>query len=121
MFDLIENIFTCVKAGKVDIASSYPKEMKGKEGVFELTKIALEKGVTPAEILEKALIPAMEIVGTRFSKKEIYVPQMLLSAKAMSAAMSHLKPYFKSGEKILKVGLLLVRYRVIFMISEKTW
>lgn len=102
MFDLIENILSCVTAGKVDNASSYPQEMKGKNGAYELTRIALDQGIAPAEILEKALIPAMETVGTRFSRKEIYVPQMLLSAKAMSAAMVHLKPYFKSGETKLK-------------------
>jgi methanogenic corrinoid protein MtbC1 len=40
----------------------------------------------------------MAIVGNKFSRKEIYVPQMLMSAKAMSSAMVHLKPFFQSGE-----------------------
>jgi methanogenic corrinoid protein MtbC1 len=40
----------------------------------------------------------MEAVGDRFSRKEIFVPQMLMAAKSMNSAMKHLKPYFQSGE-----------------------
>jgi methanogenic corrinoid protein MtbC1 len=40
----------------------------------------------------------MANVGNKFSRKEIYVPQMLMAAKAMSSAMVHLKPFFQSGE-----------------------
>jgi methanogenic corrinoid protein MtbC1 len=40
----------------------------------------------------------MERVGRKFSEKKIFVPQMLMSAKAMGAAMVQLKPYFISGE-----------------------
>ena len=72
--------------------------MKDQDGADELTRKALEEGIKPDEILEQALIPAMAIVGNKFSKQEIYVPQMLMSAKAMSSAMVHLKPFFLSGE-----------------------
>jgi 5-methyltetrahydrofolate--homocysteine methyltransferase len=72
--------------------------MKGQDGADELAKQALDNGVKPDEILENALIPAMAIVGNRFSRKEIYVPQMLMAAKAMNSAMKHLKPFFQSGE-----------------------
>jgi methanogenic corrinoid protein MtbC1 len=40
----------------------------------------------------------MAIVGNKFSRNEIYVPQMLMSAKAMHSAMVHIKPFFQSGE-----------------------
>ena len=40
----------------------------------------------------------MARVGDKFSRKEIYVPQMLMAAKAMNCAMAHLKPFFQSGE-----------------------
>jgi 5-methyltetrahydrofolate--homocysteine methyltransferase len=40
----------------------------------------------------------MAAVGERFSRKEIYVPQMLMAAKAMNSSMKHLKPFFQSGE-----------------------
>jgi methanogenic corrinoid protein MtbC1 len=72
--------------------------MKDQDGADELARKALDQGFKPDEILEKALIPAMANVGNKFSRKEIYVPQMLMSAKAMGGAMIHLKPYFQSGE-----------------------
>jgi methanogenic corrinoid protein MtbC1 len=72
--------------------------MKDQKGAYELAKNALEQGCKPDEILDKALIPAMANVDDKFSRKEIYVPQMLMSAKAMNSAMKHLKPFFLSGE-----------------------
>ncbi len=84
--------------GKVDIKSPYPPAMKGQEGAFELTRHALDEGVSPGDILEEALIPAMSRVGQKFSRNEIFVPQMLMAAKAMSSSMTHIKPYYLSGE-----------------------
>ncbi|NMD02655.1 MAG: cobalamin-binding protein, partial [Bacteroidales bacterium] len=88
----------CVEFGKTDRSSPYPPDMKGQEGADELAKLALESGIKPGDILDKALIPAMSVVGDKFSRKVIYVPQMLMAAKAMSSAMKHLKPFFQSGE-----------------------
>jgi len=98
MNDILSRITRCVETGKIDKASPYPPDMKGQDGADELTRLALEEGKKPDEILEGALIPAMAAVGERFSRKEIYVPQMLMAAKAMNSAMKHLKPYFQSGE-----------------------
>jgi methanogenic corrinoid protein MtbC1 len=98
MNEIIEKLKICVESGKMDKLSPYPPNMKGEDGADELAKEALESGVKPDDILEKALIPAMAIVGNRFSRKEIYVPQMLMAAKAMNSAMKHLKPFFQSGE-----------------------
>lgn len=98
MEDILNKIARCIQSGKIDKVSPYPPDMKGEDGADELTKLALENGVKPDQILDQALIPAMEIVGDRFSRKEIYVPQMLMSAKAMNSAMKHLKPFFQSGE-----------------------
>lgn len=98
MNEILIKLASCVESGKIDKASPYPPAMKGEDGADELTKIALENGIKPGELLEYALIPAMAAVGDRFSRKEIYVPQMLMSAKAMNSAMKHLKPFFQSGE-----------------------
>ena len=98
MNDILSKIAKCVETGKIDKATPYPPDMKGQDGADELAKLALEEGIKPDEILENALIPAMAVVGDRFSRKEIYVPQMLMAAKAMNSAMKHLKPYFLSGE-----------------------
>ena len=98
MSETLTRLSQCVEVGKINRSSPYPPNMKDQEGADELAKKALEEGCKPGEILENALIPAMAVVGNKFSRQEIFVPQMLMSAKAMSSAMVHLKPYFLSGE-----------------------
>ena len=98
MKELLKKLLEAVESGKVDKKSPYPPQFKDQDGAYEIAKNALERGCKPEEILENALIPAMAIVGNKFSRKEIYVPQMLMSAKAMSSAMIHLRPFFQSGE-----------------------
>jgi len=95
--ELLEKLSECVEFGKINLASPYPPQMKGQPGADEITKEALESGVTPTEILNDALIFAMNKVGQKFSENKIFVPQMLLSAKAMGASMVHLKPFFANG------------------------
>ena len=52
----------------------------------------LDAGTDPIDLLEKALIPAMGVVGDRFKKNEIFVPEMLVSARAMKEAMKTIEP-----------------------------
>jgi methanogenic corrinoid protein MtbC1 len=98
MSELINKLKEAVELGKVDINSPYPPQLKGEKGASELAKLALDENILPQNILSDALIPAMDVVGKRFSENKIFVPQMLMSAKAMGAAMFHLKPFFQSGE-----------------------
>ena len=107
MSNLLEQIAECIEFGKVNQASPYPPQMKGQEGADELTKKALETGISPAQILDNGLVAAMAVVGQKFSENKIFVPQMLLSARAMSAAMVHLKPYFSSGA-VSKKGTVII-------------
>jgi methanogenic corrinoid protein MtbC1 len=102
MSEILNQLSHCVEFGKINKLSPYPPDLKGQDGADEIAKKALEEGIKPGDILEKALIPAMAIVGDKFSRKVIYVPQMLMAAKAMSSAMKHLKPFFQSGETKLK-------------------
>jgi methanogenic corrinoid protein MtbC1 len=98
MNEILGKIALCVEFGKISKTSPYPPNMKDQDGADELTKRALDEKVRPDEILENALVPAMAKVGDKFTRKEIYVPQMLMAAKAMNSAMTHLKPFFQSGE-----------------------
>lgn len=52
----------------------------------------LAEGAEPIDLLENVLIPAMGVVGERFKKNEIFVPEMLVSARAMKEAMKILEP-----------------------------
>ncbi len=98
MSDILIKLAECVENGKIDKASPYPPAMKDQDGASELTKKALDNGIKPDQILENALIPAMARVGNKFSRNEIFVPQMLMAARAMHGAMVHIKPFFTSGE-----------------------
>ena len=107
MNDIIIKLGECVEFGKISLASPYPPAMKGQPGADELTREALESGLSPQSVLNDALIPAMNRVGNKFTEGKIFVPQMLLSAKAMNSAMKHLKPYFQNGE-IKRKGVFVI-------------
>jgi len=96
--DLLEKIAFCVEYGKINEATPYPPELVGEKGAEELTILALERGHSAGDILQKGFIRGMDRVGKKFSEHKIFVPQMLMSAKAMTLAMGHLKPFFQSGE-----------------------
>lgn len=102
MENVLEKLAYCVEFGKINKPSPYPPDMKDQDGADELASMALEQGINAGEILEKGLMPGMEKVGVKFRENKVFVPQVLMSAKAMSAAMEHLKPYFASGEAVRK-------------------
>ena len=62
------------------------------EKVGELVKKALEEKLTPKDILENGLIKGMDIIGAKFKKNEVYVPEVLIAARAMHAGMDLLRP-----------------------------
>jgi len=65
-----------------------------------LTKALLEAGVKPLDIVEKGLVPGMAIVGDKFKRNEVFVPEMLIAARAMKEAMALLEPLLaKAGIK----------------------
>lgn len=98
MADLLEQIAICIERGKVNKNSPYPPDMKGQDGADELVKQALDEGVAPDDVLGKGLIVGMGRVGQKFSENKVFVPDLLMAAKAMSAGMEHLRPAFESGE-----------------------
>lgn len=63
-----------------------PKQISG------LISQAFDQGMTPDAVLKKGLIAGMDIVGKKFQAGEIYIPHMLLAARAMHAALDILKP-----------------------------
>jgi 5-methyltetrahydrofolate--homocysteine methyltransferase len=67
---------------------------------LKLVDEALAEGVGPIDILEKGLIAGLRTVGDLFSKNEIFVPEMLIAARAMQAALEKLKPLLAAaGQK----------------------
>ncbi|NQU86294.1 MAG: corrinoid protein [Mariniphaga sp.] len=98
MSELLSKIADCIEFGKINMAAPFPPQMKGQEGADELTRQALDEGISAQDLLTKALMVGMEKVGIKFRENKVFVPQVLMSAKAMSTAMVHLKPFFLSGE-----------------------
>jgi methanogenic corrinoid protein MtbC1 len=93
----LEQIAICVERGKINKASPFPSDLKGQDGADELTAQALREGVNPQELLTRGLIVGMQRIGEKFRDNKVFVPEVLLAAKAMQTAMKHLRPFFLSG------------------------
>ncbi len=97
MDDILSLLCTCVERGKVNRKSPHPADLRDHDGADELTKKAVEMGIAPQTILQDGLIRGMHTVGERFRNKQIFVPDMLMSARAMVSGMEHLKPFYISN------------------------
>ena len=97
MNELLEQIAYCIEFGKINAASPFPPDMRGQVGADELTCKALKEGISPHRILHEGMVTGMERVGKKFSENKVFVPHMLMSAKAMTTAMQHIKPFFLTG------------------------
>jgi len=78
---------------KIAVSSGKRKDAK------EHTEALLEAGNAPENLLEQALIPAMNAIGERFKKNEVFVPEMLVAARAMKEAMKIIEP------KLIEAGI----------------
>lgn len=97
MDNILEKLAYCIEFGKVNKTAPYPPDMNGQDGADELALQALNAGISADDILRKGLVVGMEKVGVKFRENKVFVPQVLMSAKAMNTAMVHLKPFFASG------------------------
>ena len=79
MNDILEKISKAVIEGDAD-------------NIGMLTELALSKDLSPKDILDKGLMPGMDYVGAEFRAGNLYVPEVLLSARVMLASMDILKP-----------------------------
>ena len=91
---LLEDIFSAVIDGKVDDAAA---------GVEQ----GLNEGVAVDDILKKGLLAAMDVVGERFGEGEMFIPQVIWSAKSMQAGMDLLRPHFTEGQLGKSVKIII--------------
>jgi 5-methyltetrahydrofolate--homocysteine methyltransferase len=67
--------------------------IKGDQNTaVKITKEAIQEGLSPKKILNDGLIAGMDVVGARFKKNEVYIPEVLIAARAMKMAMEILAP-----------------------------
>ena len=77
------------------------------EKIDELTKTALDQGYSANDILDDGLISGMAIVGIKFRDNIIFVPEVLIAARAMKAGMAHIEPILSaSGVKPLGIVIM---------------
>ena len=70
-----------------------------KDTVAAKTREGLQRSMDPKQLIFKGLIPGMDVVGEKFRRNEYYVPQVLLSARAMYAGLDLLKPLITAAAK----------------------
>jgi 5-methyltetrahydrofolate--homocysteine methyltransferase len=78
-----------------------------KDGVETLVEKALADGVPAERILNEGLIPGMETVGDLFKNSEIFIPEVLVAARAMSAGMAKLEPVLVR-DKVKPRGVVVI-------------
>ncbi|MCH2115790.1 MAG: corrinoid protein [Pirellulales bacterium] len=76
--------------------------------VGKMTEEALGEGIGPEEILQEGLIAGMSVVGEDFKYNRLYVPQVLIAARAMKAGMALLKPLLSAGGESKSSGTVIM-------------
>ncbi len=84
--------------------------IEGKMGEIKaLVQSALDENIEPEEILEKGLMKGMEVVGRRFADEDMFIPEVMLSARTMHTALELLRPLLETDQKQMKMkGRLLL-------------
>lgn len=80
----LQELYTAVLEGNANSAKTVTQQL-------------LDAGTDPQELLNKAMIPAMDEVGRRFETNEYFVPELLISARAMKGALELVKPLLVAG------------------------
>jgi len=91
----------CLNEGKntMKLEDIYQNVIDGQAPAVEAgVKAALAEGIKPDVILTKALIAAMDEVGSRFEAGDFFVPEMLIAARAMQAGLALLKPHLADAD-----------------------
>ena len=74
---------------------------KGKAKIVkELVQQAVDQGIPAKEILEQGLLAGMDVVGEKFKNNEVFVPEVLVAARAMNMGANLLKPLLADGENV---------------------
>lgn len=90
----IQEVSNAVQSGKSKIVGGLVQE-------------ALNEGLDPVAILNEGMIDAMSIVGEKFKNNEIFVPEMLVAARAMKKGVEVLKPHL-AGDNTVSAGKLVI-------------
>ena len=91
-----------------DLKALADSVIKGNQSqAVQLTQEALSEGIGPKKVLEDGLIAGMNVIGVRFKANEVYIPEVLISARAMKMAMEILEPQLAAAG-VEPVGMALI-------------
>ena len=90
----IEEIAAAVEGGKSKVVPGLVQE-------------ALDEGIAPMDVLNNGLIDAMSVIGEKFKNNEIFVPEMLVAARAMKKGVEVVKPYLGDGSAATKGKMII--------------
>ena len=85
--------------------------------VKELVQQAIDEGIPAKEILEKGLLSGMDIIGEKFKNNEVFVPEVLVAARAMNMGASLLKPLLADGDNT-SAGRVCIGKNLVKMMME---
>jgi 5-methyltetrahydrofolate--homocysteine methyltransferase len=96
-----------------DAGYDYPRIARAlilgdRDTVGRMTQEGLDRGLDPQRIIFRGLIPGMDVVGEKFRRNEYYVPQVLLSARAMYAGLDLLKPLLTAASTTEYLGTVVI-------------
>jgi len=87
----------------------YQKIIEGDEVcTAELCRECLSNGYDPIDILEKSMIPAMDKCGVLLTTRKSFIPQVLMSTRAMQAGLDVLKPYLSQHKKLVSSEKIII-------------
>lgn len=92
-----------------ELANLYEAIVKGNlELAVSTTKEALDENIAPQTLISDYLIKGMEEIGARFEVGKAYVPNLLMSARAMKGSLELLKPYMEGDKAVASLGKVVV-------------
>lgn len=97
MAALLQQIAVCVQKGKLSRQTPFPADMQGLPGVQELVQQALDENLPVPQIIADGLIAGMDAVGVLFKANAIFIPEVMIAAKAMHGGLTLLKPYLEAN------------------------
>lgn len=79
-----------------------------KEDALQQVKKAYEAGIEPAKIIAEGLTTGLYGVGEKFEAGEYFLPDMMMAAEAMAAALEYLEPFIKEGQRETRAGRMVI-------------
>jgi trimethylamine corrinoid protein 2 (TCP 2) len=93
----------------VKLTDLYDAIVKGNlDLAVNTTREALQENISPQSLISDYLIKGMEEIGTQFEEGKAYVPNLLMSARAMKGALELLKPYIENNKEVVSLGKVVV-------------